>query len=402
MTASAGTALKICIIAHNAYGAVSGASSGARQVGGVQNQTALMARWLTSRGHKVSVITWDEGQPDGVQYGGVTIYKMCTPKAGVPGMRFVHPRMTSLFSAMKRAAADLYYYNAADAATGLAAFWCKMNRKPYVYSSAQEMDCHKDLPLFGKGKMHRSLDRPLYRYGLRNSTLIIVQTEKQRQLLEEGFALPSVRLPMPCAGPESIDLENRQGWDSKIVLWVARLAPVKRLEWLLEVAPLVPEARFLVIGANAQTPYAKDLYDRATKIKNIEWVGTVPIPEMKTYYARANCLCSTSTHEGFPNTFLETWSHGKPVVSTFDPDSLIASKNLGIMANSVEGLRDGLKKVLNDQAAWRELGANGRRYYEEYHAIDSAMERFETELVRVGKPNGKSKSLVPSGEAASV
>ena len=96
MTASAGTALKICIIAHNAYGAVSGASSGARQVGGVQNQTALMARWLTSRGHKVSVITWDEGQPDGVQYGGVTIYKMCTPKAGVPGMRFHASNQTEI------------------------------------------------------------------------------------------------------------------------------------------------------------------------------------------------------------------------------------------------------------------------------------------------------------------
>ena len=74
--------MSICLVAHDAYGELCGGASGSK--GGVEKQTALMARWLANRGHKVSMVTWDEGQADGTQVGGVTVRTVCSCQAGLP------------------------------------------------------------------------------------------------------------------------------------------------------------------------------------------------------------------------------------------------------------------------------------------------------------------------------
>jgi hypothetical protein len=73
--------LGICLVAHNTYGAMAGGSSGF--VGGVERQTSLMARWLAGKGHAVSMLTWDEGQPDNVIIDGVRVIKVCGREAGL-------------------------------------------------------------------------------------------------------------------------------------------------------------------------------------------------------------------------------------------------------------------------------------------------------------------------------
>jgi hypothetical protein len=61
--------LQICFVAHFAYGALSRTDTG--HVGGIERQCSLMARWFAARGYRVSMITWDEGQEDGVEIDGV-------------------------------------------------------------------------------------------------------------------------------------------------------------------------------------------------------------------------------------------------------------------------------------------------------------------------------------------
>ena len=99
----------ICFVAHFAYGALTGGESG--HVGGVERQTSLMAKWLAKRGYKVSMLTWDEGQKDGVEIDSVKVFKMCRKDDGIKGFRFFHPRWNSLNAAMERANADIYHQN---------------------------------------------------------------------------------------------------------------------------------------------------------------------------------------------------------------------------------------------------------------------------------------------------
>ena len=88
----------IAIVAHFAYGAMTGGVTG--HIGGVERQTSLTARWLTEQGYRVSLITWDEGQQDGDVVDGVRLIKMCRQDAGFPGLRFFHPRWSSLKTAI--------------------------------------------------------------------------------------------------------------------------------------------------------------------------------------------------------------------------------------------------------------------------------------------------------------
>src|SRR5262245_37893269 len=104
--------LNICIVAHKAYGTLSGGTEG--HLGGAERQASIVARWLASRGHRVSLVTWNEGQPDGIEIDGVEVITLCRRTDGFRGFRFFHPRWTSLNRALNRASADIYYQNCAE------------------------------------------------------------------------------------------------------------------------------------------------------------------------------------------------------------------------------------------------------------------------------------------------
>ena len=73
--------MKICIIAHRAYGALTGEEHG--HIGGVERQTALLANWLVKRGHEVSVITWHEHGADLEYVDDIKIIKLCAESIAI-------------------------------------------------------------------------------------------------------------------------------------------------------------------------------------------------------------------------------------------------------------------------------------------------------------------------------
>ncbi len=75
----------VYFVAHFAYGAMTGRRDG--HIGGVERRTSLMARWLTEQGYSMSMLTCDEGQPDGVEIEGVRVFKMCRREAGLLMLR---------------------------------------------------------------------------------------------------------------------------------------------------------------------------------------------------------------------------------------------------------------------------------------------------------------------------
>ncbi|MFH1755375.1 MAG: glycosyltransferase family 4 protein [Candidatus Latescibacterota bacterium] len=360
-----------CLVAHNAAGTMFGGHQG--HIGGVERQTSLMARWLAARGYGVSVLTWDEGQADEEIVDGVRVIKMCSRDSGLPGLRFFHPRWTSLNRALQRADADVYYHNCAEYVTGQIALWCKHGGRKFVYSSASDLDCIPGLPDIKKWRV-----RVLYRYGLLHADRIVVQTRKQQSMLRDGFGLESTVLPMPCPGPSSTEYQAPEPprYDSCRILWVGRICPETCPERLLEVAKLCPDVQLDVVGPVDDGKYAKDISDRTRTLPNLTLHGSMPRTRMSEFYKRAACLCCTSVIEGFPNTFLEAWSHGLPVVSTFDPDRLIAEHQLGVVAVDAAGLAAGIQRLIQSPDEWLQISARARCYYAENHTLDAVVPKF--------------------------
>jgi len=378
--------LSICFVAHLAYGAMAGGRSG--HIGGVEWQTSLMAKWYAARGHRVSMVTWDEGQADGVEIDGVRVLKMCRQEAGVPGLRFFWPKWTSLNAAMKRADADIYYQNCGEYVTGQVALWCRQHGRGFVYSVASDPDCDRRLP-----EMHTVRERVLYRYGLAHADRVVVQTRRQQEMLWTQFSRDSVVIPMPCSGPseEEYAISQRQPRDTRRVLWVGRICEVKRPDRLLDLAEACPDLEFDLVGPAAETEYGRGICDRARQVSNVTWHGPVSREGVSAFYQKAKVMCCTSSFEGFPNTFLEAWSWGVPVVSTFDPDHLITERGLGRVGGGVSELAAGIREMLDAPARWRAASQAARQYYLERHTPEKTMGQFERVfcVVAGGEDNGR-------------
>jgi glycosyltransferase involved in cell wall biosynthesis len=373
------SAPRFCIVAQNAYSALRDSRNG--HIGGVEIQTAALARWLSGKGYDVRFVTWAEGSLGDERVGGVDVLKMCAADAGIRRVRFFYPRLTSFVSALERANADIYYQNCAESYTGIAAAWCALRRRTFVYSTASDADCRRERPEWQKA--HEWL---LYRYGLRTADLVIAQTKAQLRLLESDNNVKATQVLMPgvltVSRPASVgDWRTRRGTGG-VVAWVGRIDPRKRLECLFEIARLMPGTTFRVVApATKNTDYERAQEIEARSIPNVEWLGRVGRDRMSAIYLDADCLCCTSLYEGFPNTFLEAWSHGTPVVSSFDPDDLIEERQLGIRAGSVSDFVEGIRLLTNSEMEWQTMSENAARYYREHHSPESALARFEAALL---------------------
>lgn len=342
--------MRICLVSLRALPALSEAHKYER-LGGEEVQHALLSKALVKRGHDVRLVVADFGQPDGAVYEGVTTLKAFKESAGIPGLRFV-PRWVALWDALKRADAEVYYYSCAGMALGLLALFCKKYGRRLVYRVARDDDCDISKVVLGLR------DRELYAYGLKRADSILVQTVSQQQAMWANFKLPSTVAGMlvePPGPPTAKDID---------VLWVANLHQVKRPDRLLHLAWQMPNVNFHMAGA--MVPGGEALYRQieaeAKTLRNVTFHGQVPYRDIGKLFDRARVFANTSELEGFPNTFLQSWIRGIPVVTMFDPDGLVKSEGLGSSHDSVRGMVDGLQEMLRSPG---EASTAARRFMEE-------------------------------------
>ena len=336
------TPLRVCLVGPQCYDLLTRAPH-PRHIGGAQRQQVLLARGLAANGHKVAFVTLDHGQADGVWHDGIQIFKAYVGHQGLRGVRFVHPRWTGVVGAMRRAGADIYHQIAGDLLTGQVAAWCRLRRRRFVFSLASDGDCDPALPLLPTVRQ-----RLFYRFGLRYADAAIAQTESQGKQLFAAFGTEStvIRNCTPDVAFDPAVIQARAREARPRILWVGRLAPVKRLEILLDLAAARPGWEFNVVGSgDPNQEYVQRLQSRAKSLSNVSLHRGATDEQLHEEYLRAHVLVCTSIVEGLPTTFLEAWARALPVVSTVDPDGVIAAHRLGA-ATTVEHLAEAIAGVL--------------------------------------------------------
>lgn len=363
---------RICFLALKVYPLLS-ADDPQMAAGGAEVQQRLIANYLVQQGYPVSLIAGDYGQPERTEVNGIVVHKAYQRERGLRFVRYVHPRGTGIWQALRRADADVYYQRCAGMGTGLLGAFCRYHGKKFVFAAASNTDFDPNNVI-----VPRRMERHFYFWGLRHADAIVAQTETQRALLRKNFDRDA--LVITNSFVEKISNPRRCD-RSDYVLWVGTFNSLKRPQVFVDIAEGLPNIRFVMAGG-AGGGWAADyeeLAKRAGGLANITLEGRVAFNDMGRVYDGARIVVNTSEpKEGFPNTFLHAWSRGVPVVSFFDPDGLIKRYRLGIPVSSVGEMCSAIESLMNDTNLYQELQKNVVAYRSTNHQISQIGPRYET------------------------
>jgi len=333
-------------------------AEGVPKGGGAELQMSMLARGLSEEGLRTAIIVWPVvGGPQETAAGPDLVER--PPYAGA-GRADKLKEARYIWRAMRKADARTYLFRGGGPQLMVGAAFCRIHRRRLIFSAASDLDFDFTRP--DRTRVHLTA----YRAALRRADLTVVQRDQQAVLArQEGLGrielIPSFAEP---AKPSESDPEA--------FLWIGRLVDYKRPMEYVQLAESLPDARFRMVwfATNETRPELIDEIRRADeRLPNLELAGQLPRRDLLDLIGRSCAVVSTSRAEGMPNTFLEAWSRGIPVVSLeFDPDGRIASGGLGLVASSAEELREATARIWEDVAARGEMGRRAREHVAAAHS----------------------------------
>jgi glycosyltransferase involved in cell wall biosynthesis len=365
----------VCFVAPYAW-PVLARDAGIKVVGGAEVQQAILARLFRGAGYRVSMICLDFGQPDRAEVDGITVHKTFRQDEGIPVLRFIHPRLTTMWRVMSEVDADIYYQRSAAHLTGVIAVFCRRRGKRSIYAGASDMDFMR-----GKQQIRFRRDRWLFERGLALVDRIVAQNRTQQDSCREHYGREAVLVPSCYELPENSKAARAKESGGR-VLWVGTVHDYKRPEMLLEIAERLPHRRFVMIGGSAapgerlRHGYFEAIRDRAARLPNVEFQGFLPLAEVEKWFDRGRVLVNTSVYEGMPNTFMQAWARGMPTVATVDVGARLQGKEIYLKIKNAEEAAAELERLFGDELHWTRASARCREYFDATHSSAQVLGRY--------------------------
>jgi len=167
-----------------------------------------------------------------------------------------------------------------------------------------------------------------------------------------------------------------------MVAFTGKIIPRKNVDDLYWLARAIPTLHVLLVGTD-QEEYYGDRYHRAVRaafpevLPRVHAVGEAPMDRVPAYLEAADLFVFPSRLEGMPNSILEAWAAGLPVVAADTPAHReIFREGTGSLYRDREALRAQVEILVSDPALARSAGAAGRQYVVERFGMDAAAQRY--------------------------
>lgn len=362
--------------------------------GGAEVQAWLLAKELARRGYGVSYIAQSVQGRAGTaeRLNGVDVVRV------KQAPRFQWSNGPEYYRVLKKIDPDIVVQRGTSFLTGMIGRFCKKNRRKFVWMCSDNASPVKWFFVKKQIRLNRhgfaniiknmvflinSIVNDLSRhYGMKYITHPFTQNDAQYNDLLKNYHLSSHRMISGHDVPEELPPADKRLNDA-IVLWVANLGPRKRPELFLELAGKGRDSgfRFVMIGGRPDKDYLDGLFENGPD--NLEWLGKLPFEETLTWFDRAAFFVNTSTvvGEGFPNTFIQAWLRGVPVISTgVDPDGVIVAHELGVVCEDLDRILDRMTEYRGSVPDYAVMSDRVREYAMERHSVKAMAERFICDL----------------------
>jgi glycosyltransferase involved in cell wall biosynthesis len=356
--------------AGNLYEHDAGATGG----GGAELQTMLLATNLAIRGLDVAHVVYPLSDPRPLEAPAPTLVSRNPWRDNR-----LHPllELSDVWRALSKADARIVVVRGSGGYVVPAAAWCRFHKRTLVFAASNDLDFD----------IQRPDRRPatLRAYGLaaRQARRLVVQTQRQAELAPRVFPaldpilIPSFAQPAPPADGEAA-----------FFLWADRLTDYKHPEKVLDLAEALPEIPFRMVApetAETSPELRRGVKARAESLPNVELMSRRSREQLLADMARAAAVVKTSRVEGMPNTFLEAWSRGVPVLSlSVDPDRRIRDHGVGLLAEgSMDRFVEQARQLWTDPLLRAEIGARGREFVAATHSPDVVADRWAELLTGV-------------------
>lgn len=363
---------RICFISPKVYGYFN--PEYGHTGSGAERQVYLLSKALATC-FDVHVIVGDYGQSRSEKYDQVTIHRAYPLRSRKNRIQPIN-HFIMLGQVMRRIDADVYLHRGGPKKAVATYLLARMLNKKWIYHVAN--DSYVDR----RPEQLSALFRLLFKRALYNGDAVVAQTNYQYKRLVEQYRSSAVIIPNGY--PES---SLRPEYDERdIFLWVGRLDKDQNQPHLfLDIAEKNQHLDFQMIGPpSGNKKYARNIKTRANSLENVDYLTQVPPDEIHDYYQRAIALVNTSAYEGFPNTFLEAWRVGTPVVSlTVDTGRYLDGQSLGYCHGEVSQLISTVKNLSESEEEWHSIADISYRYFMKNLTIDAISEQYKAVLTSV-------------------
>lgn len=175
-----------------------------------------------------------------------------------------------------------------------------------------------------KGRVLGAVARLIEDYVIRNADVVVTRNAAlEKELRQRGVRRVEI---VPLSFDEDIfrpgidvtKLKKTYGIrDEKILMFIGRLHPVKRLDLLLKaVEQLDINFKLFIVGTGSCEYELKEMAESLGLADKVLFTGAVPYSDVPRFINMANLMVMTSSVEGQPRVLIEAMSCGTPAVGT--------------------------------------------------------------------------------------
>ncbi|MBZ5497075.1 MAG: glycosyltransferase family 4 protein [Acidobacteriia bacterium] len=286
--------------------------------------------------------------------------------------------------------ADVYMAHGNHDLTANLAYFCRRRGKKYIMVSGSDQDfvaAHEART--GSTDIYGQLGF-LMAYTIENADLLMVQSRRQAELAKTHFGRDAVVIPNP------VDLAPRFPKSSRAerILWVGKSDDrVKQPELFVDLARRKPEYEYLMIMSLAIDNVHRRILQKSQSLSNLKILTYVPYDEVEKHFAEARLLVNTSAFEGCPDTFLQAFKYGVPIVSLqVDPNGMFSEHGCGLVSGGdFDRLVENVSLLMSDERRYGQAGANCKTYLAGHHDKDVLIPKYREAMLNLLEDNQKAR-----------